>query len=72
MSVRGAPTDPVLTTASILHSLIVATIAERTRVTASSQGLESNRIPPGRDLGGLSGAARDASGVHHPNALRLL
>ena len=52
MSVRGAPTDPVLTTASILHSLIVATIAERTRVTASSQGLESNPDPAGEGSGG--------------------
>ena len=50
---RGAPTDPVLTTASILHSLIVATIAERTRVTASSQGLESNPDPAREGSGGI-------------------
>ena len=75
MSVRGAPTDLILTAASILHSLIVATIAERTRVLPLS-GIGEQ--PRSGDLS-REGSGGDYQGqlampleVHHPNDLRLL
>ena len=71
----GAPTDLILTAASILHSLIVATIAERTRVLPLS-GIGEQ--PRSGDLS-REGSGGDYQGqlampleVHHPNALRLL